>query len=189
MCIRDRVKTGYKEIYGVNCKNNDINKRVYMKIHIFFLLLVGLNLQSENSISALEDTIEKFWEARNDQDFEKIFFYESKIGALTGSSAENHFYEDPPPDLKSVIDYYSKVESNVKPYNITIRKLSDNVYLSLYYLVGSYKYSSGKINNDYKTRVSNIWLFEDGGFKLYYKNFTNLKKELEPTKIIAYPMD
>ena len=63
-----------------------------MKIHIFFLLLVGLNLQSENSISALEDTIEKFWEARNDQDFEKIFFYESKIGALTGSSAENHFY-------------------------------------------------------------------------------------------------
>ena len=45
-----------------------------MKIHIFFLLLVGLNLQSENSISALEDTIEKFWEARNDQDFEKIFF-------------------------------------------------------------------------------------------------------------------
>ena len=121
--------------------------------------------------------------------FEKIFFYESKIGALTGSSAENHFYEDPPPDLKSVIDYYSKVESNVKPYNITIRKLSDNVYLSLYYLVGSYKYSSGKINNDYKTRASNIWLFEDGGFKLYYKNFTNLKKELEPTKIIAYPMD
>ncbi len=160
-----------------------------MKIHIFFLLLVGLNLQSENSISALEDTIEEFWEARNDQDFEKIFFYESKIGALTGSSAENHFYEDPPPDLKSVIDYYSKVESNVKPYNITIRKLSDNVYLSLYYLVGSYKYSSGKINNDYKTRASNIWLFEDGGFKLYYKNFTNLKKELEPTKIIAYPMD
>ena len=77
----------------------------------------------------------------------------------------------------------------MKPYNITIRKLSDNVYLSLYYLVGSYKYSSGKINNDYKTRVSNIWLFEDGGFKLYYKNFTNLKKELEPTKIIAYPMD
>ena len=33
------------------------------------------------------------------------------------------------------------------------------------------------------------WLYEDGGFKLYYKNFTNLKKELEPTDIIAYPMD
>ena len=49
--------------------------------------------------------------------------------------------------------------------------------------------SKTKINNDYKTRASNIWLFEDGGFKLYYKNFTNLKKELEPTKIIAYPMD
>ena len=73
--------------------------------------------------------------------------------------------------------------------DIKIIKLSKDVYLTLYYLTGSYKYSNGKANKDYKTRASNIWLYEDGGFKLYYKNFTNLKKELEPTDIIAYPMD
>ena len=86
-------------------------------------------------------------------------------------------------------DYYSLVESDVKPSNVKIIQLSEKVYLTLYYLTGSYKYSNGKVNNEYKTRASNIWFYEDGGFKLYYKNFTNLKKELEPTDIIAYPMD
>ena len=104
-------------------------------------------------------------------------------------ASENHFYMDPPPDFKSVLDYYSKVESNVTPSNIKIIKLSDTVYLTLYYLSGSYKYSNGKVNNNYQARVSNIWLFEDEGFKLYYKNFSNLRNDLKPMDIIAYPMD
>ena len=68
-------------------------------------------------------------------------------------------------------------------------KLSDKVFLTLYYLTGSYKYSNGIVNNDYKARVSNIWLYEDGGFKLYYKNFSKLKRNIEPSEIVAYPMD
>ena len=160
-----------------------------MKKFFFILTLFSINSYAINSEIELEKTLLKFWEARNNQDFDMIFFYESKIGAITGSSSENYFYEDPPPDLKSVVDYYSQVESDVKPSNIKIIKLSKDVYLTLYYLTGSYKYSNGKTNKDYKTRASNIWLYEDGGFKLYYKNFTNLKKELEPTDIIAYPME
>ena len=159
-------------------------------IQSFFLIcILSLNLSAENSEAALRDSLLKFWEARNARDFETIFFYESKIGAITGSSSENHFYEDPPPDLESVIDYYSRVESSVVPSNIKIIKLSENVYLTLYYLSGSYKYSTGKVNDNYQARVSNIWLYEDQGFKLYYKNFSNLKKDLKPMDIIAYPMD
>ena len=97
--------------------------------------------------------------------------------------------DSPPPDFESVVDYYSRVESNVTPSNIRIIKLSENVYLTLYYLSGSYKYSSNEVNDKYQARVSNIWLYEDGGFKLYYKNFSNLKKDLKPMDIIAYPMD
>ena len=155
----------------------------------FLILLLSLNLSADNNEEALKESLLKFWEARNARDFEKIFFYESKIGAITGSSSGNHFYEDPPPDFESVLDYYSRVESDVTPSNIRIIKLSENVYLTLYYLTGSYTYSSGKVNDEYQARVSNIWLYEDGGFKLYYKNFNNLKKELKPTDIIAYPMD
>ena len=65
-------------------------------------LLIGLlsfNLSAENNEKALKQSLLKFWEARNAQDFETIFFYESKIGAITGSSSENYFYEDPPPTL------------------------------------------------------------------------------------------
>lgn len=156
---------------------------------LFLICLLSFNLSAENSEKALQDSLLKFWEARNARDFETIFFYESKIGAITGSSSENHFYEDPPPDFKSVIDYYSRVESNVVPSNVRIIKLSEKVYLTLYYLTGSYKYSNGKVNNEYQVRVSNIWLYEDGGFKLYYKNFNKLKKDLKPMDIIAYPMD
>ena len=155
-------------------------------------LLIGLlsfNLSAENNEKALKRSLLKFWEARNAQDFETIFFYESKIGAITGSSSENYFYEDPPPNFDSVIDYYSRVESNVTPSNIRIIQLSEQVYLTLYYLAGSYKYSNGRVDDEYQARVSNIWLYEDGGFKLYYKNFNKLKKELKPMDIIAYPMD
>ena len=156
---------------------------------LLLICLLSLNLSAENNEETLKDSLLKFWEARNARDFETIFFYESKIGAITGSSSENHFYEDPPPDFKSVVDYYSRVESNVTPSNIRIIKLSENVYLTLYYLSGSYKYSSNEVNDKYQARVSNIWLYEDDGFKLYYKNFSNLKKDLKPMDIIAYPMD
>tara|TARA_B110000003_G_scaffold129897_1_gene131904 strand:- start:1063 stop:1551 length:489 start_codon:yes stop_codon:yes gene_type:complete len=150
-------------------------------IRSFFLIcLLSLNLSAENNEKALNETLLNFWEARNSRDFETIFFYESKVGAITGSSSENHFYEDPPPDFESVVDYYSRVESNVVPSNVKIIKLSENVYLTLYYLTGSYKYSNGKVNDEYQARVSNIWLYEDGGFKLFYKNFNKLKKELKP---------
>ena len=156
---------------------------------LFLICLLSFNLSAENSEKALQDSLLKFWEARNARDFKTIFFYESKIGAITGSSSENHFYEDPPPDFESVVDYYSRVESNVVPSNVRIIKLSEKVYLTLYYLTGSYKYSNGKVNNEYQARVSNIWLYEDSGFKLYYKNFNKLKKDLKPMDIIAYPMD
>lgn len=156
---------------------------------LFLICLLSFNLSAENSEKALQDSLLKFWEARNARDFKTIFFYESKIGAITGSSSENHFYEDPPPNFESVVDYYSRVESNVVPSNLRIIKLSEKVYLTLYYLTGSYKYSNGKVNNEYQVRVSNIWLYEDGGFKLYYKNFNKLKKDLKPMDIIAYPMD
>ena len=155
----------------------------------FLILLFSLNLSAQNNEEALKESLLKFWEARNARDFKKIFFYESKIGAITGSSSGNHFYEDPPPDFESVINYYSRVESNVTPSNIKIIKLSEKVYLTLYYLTGSYKYSNGEVNDEYQARVSNIWLYEDGAFKLYYKNFNNLNKGLEPTDIVAYPMD
>ena len=156
---------------------------------LFLICLLSFNLSAENSEKALQDSLLKFWEARNARDFKTIFFYESKIGAITGSSSENHFYEDPPPNFESVVDYYSRVESNVVPSNLRIIKLSEKVYLTLYYLTGSYKYSNGKVNNEYQARVSNIWLYEDSGFKLYYKNFNKLKKDLKPMDIIAYPMD
>ena len=156
---------------------------------LFLICLLSFNLSAENSEKALQDSLLKFWEARNTRDFETIFFYESKIGAITGSSSENHFYEDPPPNFESVVDYYSRVDSNVVPSNIRIIKLSEKVYLTLYYLSGSYKYSNGKVNDKYQARVSNIWLYEDDGFKLYYKNFNKLKGELKPMDIIPYPMD
>ena len=138
----------------------------------FFICFLSINLFAENNEKALKDSLLKFWEARNTRDFETIFFY-----------------EDPPPDFESVINYYSRVESDVTPSNIRIIQLAEKVYLTLYYLSGSYTYSNGKINNEYQARVSNIWLYENGGFKLYYKNFNKLKKELKPMDIIAYPMD
>ena len=62
---------------------------------LFLICILSLNLSAENNEQALKESLLKFWEARNARDFETIFFYESKVGAITGSSSENHFYEDP----------------------------------------------------------------------------------------------
>ena len=81
-----------------------------MKFTLLSLLILSGFTFSAKTPDSLENTIELFWEARNNKDFEKIFFYESKIGAITGSSSENFFFEDPPPDLQYVIDYYYLVQ-------------------------------------------------------------------------------
>ena len=52
---------------------------------LFLISILSFNLSAENSEKALKDSLLKFWEARNARDFEAIFFYESKIGAITGS--------------------------------------------------------------------------------------------------------
>ena len=128
-------------------------------------------------------------ELRKDEIFLKSILDSEDVNFIPMRNDENYFYEDPPPNFDSVIDYYSRVESDVTPSNIRIIQLSEKVYLTLYYLAGSYKYSNGRVDDEYQARVSNIWLYEDGGFKLYYKNFNKLKKELKPMDIIAYPMD
>ena len=56
-----------------------------MKKFFFILTLFSINSYAINSEIELEKTLLKFWEARNNQDFDMIFFYESKIGAITGS--------------------------------------------------------------------------------------------------------
>ena len=53
---------------------------------LLLICLLSLNLSAENNEETLKDSLLKFWEARNARDFETIFFYESKIGAITGSS-------------------------------------------------------------------------------------------------------
>ena len=91
-------------------------------IRSFFLIgLLSFNLSAENNEKALKQSLLKFWEARNTRDFETIFFYESKIGAITGSSSENYFYEDPPPNFDSVIDYYC-LDTNTRLYITTGKK-------------------------------------------------------------------
>ena len=55
---------------------------------LFLICLFSLNSFSDNNEEALKETLIKFWEARNERNYEAIFFYESKIGAIFGSIGE-----------------------------------------------------------------------------------------------------
>ena len=65
---------------------------------LFLIYLFSLNSFSDNNEEALKETLIKFWEARNERNYETIFFYESKIGAIFGSMGEKTslgFVEEP----------------------------------------------------------------------------------------------
>ena len=65
-------------------------------------------------------------------------------------------------------------EFNFKPRYIKIDVLEkDRVAIAYYYLVGSYSIN-GQEKNDYRTRVSQVFVKEEGGWKIKSGHFTPL---------------
>jgi len=78
-----------------------------MKKFFFILTLFSINSYAINSEIELEKTLLKFWEARNNQDFDMIFFYESKIGAWASDQSNT---------MKERFELLKKIEDFKKKY-------------------------------------------------------------------------
>jgi ABC-type antimicrobial peptide transport system permease subunit len=58
---------------------------------LFLICLLSFNLSAENSEKALQDSLLKFWEARNARDFETIFSTRAKSGQLQAHHLKTTF--------------------------------------------------------------------------------------------------
>lgn len=110
--------------------------------------------------------VEKHWDARNANDYQTQYDLGSKAGSFSANSNGTFFSSDE----KGTLAELTENLSNIKKSNVSVRypeavQLSDTVVLARYYLEGQIDFSDGNREANYRTRVTNIWVKEDGEWK------------------------
>jgi len=149
-----------------------------MKIitHIVFasfliLLSAGAYAQSAAEKEAI-GTIEKYWQARNDQDFKTQANLGSEKGTLDANSDGSFFRTSARASAKDLEEQLTGSQAT-KVYYPEATELGDGVVMVRYYLEGVLESPAGKVPN-YRTRVTTALVKESGGWKIRAWHFSPL---------------
>ena len=118
--------------------------------------------------------IENLWEARNEND------YKTQRDAMTdgkhynANSSGAFFYVEEKPSLEELAEDLAG-EYDVRVVYPNAVALTDDVILARYYLEGSITVDGREVN-DYRTRVSHIWIREGRSWKSKSWHFSPLHK-------------
>lgn len=119
--------------------------------------------------------VEKLWEARNAMDYETQWDLVSKDGAFGANSNGTFFsYAE-----KGTVDDVKEGLAGVKVSSISVMYpkaavIADGVVLARYYLEGQIEFADGVRESMYRTRVTQIWVKEDGEWKYRSWHFSPL---------------
>lgn len=146
-------------------------------------LFVGILASAAFSVAAMADNhssatdkvlelVETHWEARNNNDYKTQRDLMSKGTHYHANSSGTFFYAEARPSLEAL------EEDLAGNYDVTVMypnavQLSETVILSRYYLEGQIEAEGTTVNN-YRTRVSHIWVMEDGKWKSKSWHFSPL---------------
>lgn len=140
---------------------------------IFFgLFTVGAIADDTDDVIAL---VEKHWEARNAGDYDTQYNLSSKHGVL-GANSNGTFFTAPE---RGTVEGLKEGLSNIKKSDVSVRypeahKIADDVILARYYLEGQIEFADGARVADYRTRVTQVWVREDGEWKYRSWHFSPL---------------
>lgn len=116
--------------------------------------------------------VEKNWEARNNNDYKTQRDLTSDGMHFNANSNGTFFYAGAKPSLEEMSENLAgKYDVSVVHPNAVA--LSDTVVLARYYLEGSISVEDRTVSN-YRTRVSHIWVKEDGEWKSKSWHFSPL---------------
>lgn len=116
--------------------------------------------------------VEKNWEARNNNDYKTQLNLRTDGMHLNANSNGTFFYSDGKPSLEEITEDLEG-EYDVAVMHLNAESLSDTVVLAHYYLEGSL--TAGDVTvSDYRTRVTHIWVREDGDWKSKSWHFSPL---------------
>ncbi len=116
--------------------------------------------------------VEKNWEARNNNDYKTQLDLRSDGMHFNANSSGTFFYSDAKPSLEEIS------EDLAGDYDVTVMypnavALSYTVVLAHYYLEGSLSVDETTVSN-YRTRVTHIWVKENGKWKSKSWHFSPL---------------
>jgi len=148
-----------------------------MKNLLLVCMAIGFSqvVLADNHSNATDEVIalvEKHWEARNNNDYKTQLDLRTDGVHFNANSSGTFLYADEKPSLEEIS------EDLAGEYDVTVMypnavSLSDTVVLARYYLEGSMSANGATVNN-YRTRVTHIWVKEDGEWKSKSWHFSPL---------------
>ena len=143
-------------------------------IMLFSSLVVTTGLLLADDKSEVADVVNKHWQYQNVKDWGKYVGTMHSKGTMDGDSNGSFWYRREA-TVASVTEGQSpENEFNFTPrYNEVDILEKGKVAVAYYYLVGSYNINSVQ-KNDYRTRVSQIFVKEKGNWKVKAGHFTPL---------------
>ena len=138
-----------------------------------FLVMVftGAYAQSSAEKAAL-DVIDKYWQARNDQDLQTQVDLTSDNGTLDANSDGSFFRTSPKPSVEELEELMLGTQAT-KVFYPEATEIADGVVMVRYYLEGVIESPMGTVPN-YRTRVSSILVRESGDWKMRTWHFSPL---------------
>jgi ketosteroid isomerase-like protein len=148
--------------------------RTFCKITCLFALVAlsaGAYAQSNAEQAAL-DVIEKYWQARNDQDFSTQVDLTSDSGTLDANSDGSFFRTSPKVSAEELEKLMAGTQST-RVFYPEATELGDGVVMVRYYLEGYIDSPEGAVPN-YRTRVTTALVEESDGWKIRAWHFSPL---------------
>lgn len=138
-----------------------------------FLVMLSTGAYAQgNAEKAALDVIEKYWQARNDQDFKTQVDLTSEEGTLDANS-DGSFFRTSPKVSAEELEKLMLGSQSTKVFYPEATELGDGVVMVRYYLEGYIDSPEGSVPN-YRTRVTTVVVEESGGWKMRSWHFSSL---------------
>ena len=137
-------------------------------------LIITFSQLIANDEAEVTEIVNKHWEYQNKKNWKKYVGTLYSGGTMNGDSNGSFWYMQESTVAAVTEGQAPSNEFNFKPRYIKIDVLEkDRVAIAYYYLVGSYSIN-GQEKNDYRTRVSQVFVKEEGVWKIKSGHFTPL---------------
>ena len=143
-------------------------------IMLFSALCITTSLLLADDKSEVADVVNKHWQYQNAKDWKKYVGTLHSEGTMDGDSNGSFWYR-----REATVSAVTEGQSPENEFNFTPRYIEVDILEkgkvagAYYYLVGSYNIN-GVQKNDYRTRVSQIFVKEKGSWKVKAGHFTPL---------------
>lgn len=147
-------------------------KRFLIAVAAFSLMPVAFADDHGDATDEVLELVEAMWEARNDNDYETQHDLMSDGMHYNANSNGTFFMAGEKPSLEDLAENLEG-EYNIGVHAAKATMLADTVVLARYYLEGSISANGNSVSN-YRTRVTHIWVKEDGEWKSKSWHFSPL---------------